>query len=178
MENEPKRNIEKLVYDCFKEISNHTLQSDVISPNIKIINNNLIMILKNLEGIQENSKKYRSHSGERKIVRSADRVALYKVAYAMSRFDYHIVNDMIGSHFNQTEAFEYLANKLNIKTTTLRNYRDRFDPYVKQEKSKRRGWHQIELTPELQEVKEFYDGEDYDSIKNDFLTFLNDDEDQ
>ncbi len=170
---ETKRNIEKLIIDCFKEITNHTLQSEVISPHIKNINKNLERILEYMDAMKESYTTHKSHSREQILGRSAEKNNLLKIAYAMSRFDYHIINDISKSYFNQTEAFQYLANKLNIKLTTLRNYRDMFDPYVKQEKSNRQGWHQKELSPEFQAVKEDYDTKDFDTIKNEIETIIN-----
>jgi hypothetical protein len=177
MMNEIKRNIEKLVYNCFKEITNHTLQSEIISPHIKNINHNLENILKNLEALQDSRLNYKPHSGERMIVRSTKKNALIKIAYAMSRFDYHIINDILKNKFNQTEAFQYLAEKLNVKMATLRNYRDMFDPYVKQKFSNRMGWHQKELSPEFQAIKNEYDNKDEATIKNEIETILNNPDD-
>jgi hypothetical protein len=171
--NDAKRNIEKLIFDCFKEITNHTLQSEVISSHIKNININLQSILEYLEEIEDNHTSNKTLSRERVLVRSFEKNNILKIAYAMSRFDFHIINGILNCHFNQTEAFQYLADKLNIKLTTLRNYRDMFDPYVKQEKSNRQGWHQKELSPEFQAIKDRYDNEDYASIKDEIETVLN-----
>lgn len=171
--NELKRNIEKLIFDCFREITNHTLQSEVISQHIRNLNQNLENILKQVEELKDNCKSYKPHSGERVLARSTEKNNFIKMAYVMSRFDYHIINDILKTHFNQTEAFQYLAEKLNVKLSTLRNYRDMFDPYVKQEKSNRQGWHQKELSPEFQAIKKSYDSKNYASIKNEILIILN-----
>jgi hypothetical protein len=172
MSNDAKQNIEKLVYACFKELTNHTLQSEVLSPHIKAINHHLENILKYLEKTQDSRLNPISYRDERNYIKGNDKCALLKTAYAMSRFDYYIINDILKKHFNQTEAFQYLAEELNVKTSTLRNYRDRFDPYVKQEKSNRRGWHQIELADELQAIKDEYDGMDFAGIKNEIEAIL------
>ena len=171
--NDIVRNIEKLVFDSFKEISNHTLQTEVLSPQIKSINHNLENILKQLEKLQGIRKKLKPHSGTRDFVGSPQKKILVKLAYAMSRFDYHIINDILREHFNQTEAFQYLAKKFTVKTATLRNYRDCFDPYVKQENSNRIGWTQKILPPQFQAIKEDYDSRNYASLKNEIENILN-----
>jgi len=98
--------------------------------------------------------------------------AASKIAYVMSRFDYPLINEILKENFNQTGAFEYLAQKLNVKATTLRNYRDRFDPYVKQEKSNRRGWWQVKLTDEFRAIKDEYDKKDREAIKHEIEGIL------
>lgn len=172
MSDEAKQIIEKLVYACFKELTNHTLQSEVLSPHIKAINHNLENILKYIEQIQGSCAKSFSQRDERNYARITERDSILKVAYSMSRFDYQIINDILKKRFNQTETFQYLAEKLNVKTATLRNYRDMFDPYVKQENSHRKGWHQIQLSDEYQAIKKEYDGMDYALIKKEIEIIL------
>ena len=164
--------IEKLVYACFKELTNHTLQTEVLSPHIKIINLHLENILKCVEKIQDSRPNPISQSNVRNIAKSTDRDLVLKIAYAMSRFDFPIINDILKKRFNQTETFQYLAEKLNVKAATLRNYRDMFDPYVKQENSHRKGWHQLQLSDEYQAIKKEYDAMDYASIKNEIESIL------
>ncbi len=172
--NEANQHIEKIVYSCFKEIADHTLQSEVISPHIKNIKNNLEYILNHLKKCSSKHVNFTPRNREKTIAMSGKKNAVIRIAYAMSRFDYHIINDILKSDFNQTETFEFLAAKLNVKATTQRNYRDRFDPYVKQEKSNRKGWYQMELLDALQAVKKEYDEKDYTEIKNEIETFLTD----
>lgn len=62
-------------------------------------------------------------------------------AYYLSKFQH----DRLGLG-NQDQTFDAVAQRLGIKKHTLKNYRDRFDPYTD---SGRRGWWQAELTPEL-----------------------------
>ena len=88
-----------------------------------------------------------------------------KIAYVMSRFDYNIINDIRGVMQNQKKTFAYLSAIMNVNINTLKNNRDSFDPYVKQENSNRRGWWQKELTPEFKAIKEKYDDKEYDVIK-------------
>ncbi len=98
--------------------------------------------------------------------------AAVKIAYVMSRFDCPIINTVLNKNFNQAQAFEFLAQQLNVKATTLRNYRDSFDPYVKQENSSRRGWWQVKLTYEFQAVKDEYDKKDREEIKSEIEAIL------
>lgn len=163
--------IEDLVADCFREIANHSLQSEVRSIHIKSINENLKEILKILKGSRDQNTNFKTRNTMKHITESHRKSALL-IAYALSRFDYHIINDVLGKRFNQTVAFEYLAQRLGLKSSTLRNYRDRFDPYVVQENSNRRGWWQIELPDELQEIKDEYDDNDYDEIKGEITDIL------
>ena len=110
-------------------------------------------------------KMHDSEDLERALTYPWGKNAAAKIAYVMSRFDYPLINEVLKKKFNQTEAFEYLAQKLNVKATTLRNYRDSFDPYVKQENSKRRGWWQVKLTDEFQAIKNEYDKKDREEFK-------------
>jgi hypothetical protein len=167
-----KRNIERLVSDCFKEIADHSLQSEVRSIHIKNIINNLQEILKQLE--YRNPQTYfKPLSRERAIKNRKDsKYTILKIAYAMSRFDYPLIQDILDKSLNQTAAFEYLSEKLDIKATTLRNYRDRFDPYVQQENSDRIGWKQAELPDEYIAVKKECDEKDYETIKKEIENIL------
>jgi hypothetical protein len=172
MSNEAAINIEKLVYACFKELTNHTLQSEVISPHIKAINHHLENILKNVEKIDDYRVNPISYRDERNYSKSTDRALVLRAAYAMSRFDFPIINDILNKRHNQSETFQYLAKRLNVKAATLRNYRDMFDPYVKQENSHRKGWHQLQLSDEYHAIKKEYDGMDYELIKNEIAGIL------
>jgi hypothetical protein len=56
---------------------------------------------------------------------------------------------------NQDQTFERAAALLGTKKNTLKNHRDRFDPYTE---SGRRGWWQAELSDDLrQTLQEFGD---------------------
>ncbi len=170
--NELRQIIEKIVADCFKEIADHSLQSEVRSRHIKALNDNLKKILECLESNPNRRIDYKVHDRERVNVGADKRNAATKIAYAMSRFDYQIINDILKTHLNQTEAFGYAAGRLNLKMTTLRNYRDRFDPYVKQENSNRKGWWQVELPEEFQAIKDEFDAMNYSEIKNEIGAIL------
>lgn len=163
--------IERLVSDCFKEIVDHSFQSEVRSVHIKTINDNLKNILKQLESLPsrpiDNEARLRRKHAKGDIKNNAMRIA-----YAMSRFDYPIINDILKTHFNQTEAFEHLAQILDVNKPTLQNYRNMFDPHVKQENSNRRGLDSSELPEEFQTIKDEYNDKDYTEIKNEIETIL------
>jgi hypothetical protein len=76
-----------------------------------------------------------------------DRKKMLATALYLSRFEHNSLN--IG---NQTNTFNYLANRLGIPPGTLRNYRDRFDRYVD---NHRQGWN-APLTCELQAILDKY----------------------
>ena len=76
-------------------------------------------------------------------------------AYYMSRFEHYDLG--LG---NQSETFKRLADILDVKVNTLKNTRDRFDPYTG---SHRRGWWQVDLVPALVEIKNEF--EDFDETK-------------
>ncbi|HAW08422.1 MAG TPA: hypothetical protein DCW42_04525 [Bacteroidetes bacterium] len=172
MELSTRKNIEKLVYDSIIQLNKHSFQTEIISPHIKIINENLEAILNYLNKADNDYPIQRTHVLERHFMGFDKRSNLLKIAYALSRFDYHIINEIFNKRFNQTECFQYLAEKLNVKLTTLRNYRDIFDPYVKQEKSNRRGWYQKALSDEFQAIKNYYDTKNYSEIKTDIEIIL------
>jgi hypothetical protein len=161
--------IEGLVNECFRGIADHTLGSDVLSPQIKLINNNLKMILELIGEIKDDySQKPLSTSGsysQRDIKPDREKKILIKIAYVMSRFDFLIINDILKSDYNQTVTFNFLSHKLDVKSNTLKNYRDMFDPHVKQENSARRGWVGKELFHDFLEIKNSWDTLDYEEIK-------------
>lgn len=164
--------IEKLVYDSIIQLNQHSYQSEVISPYIKVINQNLAEILRHLNETENELSIPRKHSTERHFIRSDEKSALIQIAYAMSRFDFGIINDILDKSFNQKQAFQYLSEKLKIKPATLRIYRDNFDPYVDQVNSNRKGWYQKPLSDEFQAIKDEYDLLDYESIKSEIESIL------
>lgn len=167
--NQSVKEIENLVNACFREIVDHTLQSEVLSPQIKLINSNLKIIL---ELIAEIKKDYLQKpilsSGtnfQREIKSGRERTKLIKAAYALSRFDSKIINDIWKSDYNQTVVFNLLSQKLDVKSNTLKNYRDMFDPHVEQENSNRQGWKDRDLPTDFMEVKNSLDNLGYEEIK-------------
>jgi len=169
--------IEKLIYACFKEITDHTMQTEVLSPHIKEINNNLKSMSDLVEEIKNDpSPRHNiiSDSYSKREIKSDDeKESLIKLAYALSRFDYGIINDILKSNYNQSAVFSYLSHKMKVKSNTLKNYRDMFDPYVRQEKSNRKGWYQRQLSPEFRVIKELWDIADYKEIKKEISKIIN-----
>jgi len=165
----PVNEIERLIYDCFKEITDHTMQTDVLSPQIKSINANLKAMTELVEKLKTRDSSfntaYARNYGQRETMRGDEKGNVIKLAYVLSRFDYYIINDILNSHYNQGEVFRVLSDKLKVKQNTLKNYRDAFDPHVKQERSNRRGWHQKELPADFQARKSLWDTRDHDFIK-------------
>jgi len=167
--NQNIRKIEELVNECFRGIADHTLQSDVLSPQIKLINNNLKNILELIGEMKEDYSQISISSSntyfQRDIKPDKEKKILIKIAYAMSRFDYLIINEISKSDYNQSATFNFLSHKLDVKSNTLKNYRDMFDPHVQQENSERRGWVDRELPQDFMEIKNSWDTLDYEEIK-------------
>ena len=152
--NSTSQKINRLMVTCKSELLNHTLQNDVVSIHIQKINacidECLALLDENLKMPLERKKNRRSSvDGKEK-----DRILFF--AYCMSRWDYQFVNLLTGGNFNQSEAFNYLAKRLNVKENTIRNYRDTFDSHVEQKRSKRQGWKK-ELPPDFVQILKQYD---------------------
>jgi hypothetical protein len=84
---------------------------------------------------QQSTEQRRSLNGNREALIAA---------YYMSKYEHENL------HFgNQTETFDHFAEKYKINCNTLKNYRDYFDPHTG---SHRRGWHQVDLSPQFKEI--------------------------
>jgi DNA-directed RNA polymerase subunit F len=169
MKKETLQKIELLVSDSFREIADHAFQDEVNSQHVKKIKNNLSEIL---AVCQKDIDEVSSVIAHRTRLEESDKFNILKIAYAMSRFDYHILNKILGTRYNQSESFNYLEKLTKVKATTLKNIRDRFDPYVKQERSERVGWHQVQLTPDYQDIKNIYDKKDESFISHEMKEIL------
>jgi hypothetical protein len=127
------------------------------------------MILELIEEIKDDhSQKSFSpsnHNFQRKSKSKREKKPLIETAYVMSRFDYLIINDIFKSDYNQSEAFNFLSHKLDVKPNTLKNYRDMFDPHIKQQNSERRGWVGKNLPHDFMEIKNTWDDLEYGEIK-------------
>ncbi len=161
--------IEKLIYTCFKEISEHAMQSEILSSHIREINGNLKSMLDLIDQINKKDSlqinTVTKNYSQREVKPNDEKEKILIVAYALSRFNHFIINDILKSKHNQSAVFNYLSHQLEVKVNTLKNYRDAFDPYVKQENSDRKGWYQKKLTPEFIAIKEILDRENRDLIK-------------
>lgn len=158
------RSITGIVNECLNEIMEHLLQENVNSIHIKNVRDMLFDIKQLCDTGNDALLPTLPSKPKRNRVDDSHREYLYKIVYSLSRFDFHIINEILGTRYNQTQVFEELEKITGIKAATLRNNRDRFDPYVKQEASDRKGWHQVELTLELQAVKKQYDRLSRDKI--------------
>lgn len=167
MPRESLSRIKVLLTESINEIANHAFQNEVNSIHLKRIKDNLIDML---SICKQETESVSPVIASRTRLDYADKTHILKIAYVMSRFDYPLLNNILSTHYNQTETLNYLEKLTGVKSTTLKNIRDRFDPYVKQERSNRRGWYQVQLTPDYLEIKAEYDdkGEEFiaEEIKN------------
>ncbi len=159
-----------LVNDSFKNLAEHAFQDDVNSPYLKQIKTNLSEIEQICK--DASSAEAVTISSQRTRNPIEDKTNLLKIVYAMSRFDYPMIQSITKTQCSQTEAFNYLAKITGTKATTLKNMRDRFDPYVTQTRSKRKGWHQVDLLPEYQAIKDSYDTKDESTITQEIAEIL------
>ena len=94
-------------------------------------------------------------------------LALY-IAYYLARFN-NIAYKKLG-YINKTSAHKELAKKLGIKSTTLKNMRDEFDPIF----GHRKGWHQRPMIPSRIKVLQSLEDLDEPYIFNIIESILND----
>jgi 5-methylcytosine-specific restriction protein A len=89
-------------------------------------------------------------------------------AYYLSRFDrlaYQTLN-----FGGVIETHEAIGNILGVKTSTIQNMRDEFDPY---HKNTRKGWWQRELAPSRRQVKEKFENQTEAELRQIVLEILN-----
>ncbi|EAW36863.1 HNH endonuclease [Lyngbya sp. PCC 8106] len=80
------------------------------------------------------------------IRNNVPRIAII-VSYYLSRFDHKAYNQL---HFGNTgETHKQIGNILNVKESSIKNYRDIFDPYYD---NPRRGWVQYKLGSSEKEI--------------------------
>lgn len=157
-----------LVTASYKNLAEHAFQTEVNSPYLRQVKDNLAEIEKLCQSPQPVMS-----APIRKIRNTiTDKTSLLKIAYAMSRFDYPLIQSITNSSYNQTEAFDFLARTTGTKATTLKNMRDQFDPYVKQERSNRKGWHQAELPSEYKAIKNQYDKKTEEDVTTEIIKIL------
>ena len=148
-----KKKLVNIIANCKSELLNHTLQNEVVSPSIKRINSYLDECLKILQKDWEEFSRMRMR-GPR--VKGEARNNILFFAFCMSKWDFEFVNTMTGRIFNQSEAFDFLAEKLGVRVNTLKNYRDTFDSHVEQKRSSRIGWKKP-LNQDFKQVMQEYD---------------------
>jgi len=161
--------IKALVADANNNFADHVFQDKVNSVHLKKIKDNIEAI----EQICEMSMEKNCVAASRRSrLPESSKKDLLKIAYAMSRFDSPIISEITGGECNQTEAFAYLERVTGVKATTLKNMRDRFDPYIEQVRSNRKGWHQVPLQLEYEEVKNYYADKDETFVARDITSIL------
>lgn len=147
------------------ELMEHMMQDCVQSKHIKALKDNLLAIrqvISERRDGEENQSVPATPQMPRIIPRCSgfggDKSEVLKMAFVLSKFNHVFFNNMFGLQLNQTEVFEMVASILEVKSSTLRNYRDAFDNHVKQVNTDkpRQGWKK-ELTTDLQVVKETFD---------------------
>lgn len=87
------------------------------------------------------------------------------IAFYLSKFD-KIAYNRLGFK-TQSETHKYIGEILGIKPTTIKNWREEFDPY---EDNSRAGWHQRPVRKRLLEIKSLFDHIEepsfYEIVKN------------
>lgn len=90
------------------------------------------------------------------------------ISFYLSKFDDIAYNNLgFGS---QAKTHEQIGQILNIKSRTIQNWRDEFDPY---ETNTRVGWYQHPLLPSRAAVKDQFDGIEEYSFRKIVKNFLN-----
>lgn len=154
------KKIKESVAKCHDELVEHLLQDNVNSVHIRKIRDYLFLIEQNLEGGVENASAVptsvqwitNTRASTQAFGSDSNKEAALTIAFAMSKFDYVLFNNLYSLNLNQGEVFEMSSALLGIKQTTLRNYRDTFDSHVTAVRGKQRqGWKKP-LTPEFQEI--------------------------
>lgn len=170
MNSEAFQIIQRLAADSFKNLADHAFQGEVNSPYLKRVKDNISEMERICLEDTEDEKRIISQRDKLQD----DKTDLLKIVYAMSRFDYPILNSILDKSFNQTQAFNYLERITGVKSTTLKNMRDRFDPYVTQESraKQRKGWHQVDLLPEYEAIRLYYQSKDKNSIMQEIAEIL------
>ena len=168
------KKIDNHVTVCLEEVVEHLLQDRVNSSHIKNIRNGLIEIRQCLENLSETPQTFPSGVKWKVNTRTSTKVlggdlgkdSILVIAFAMSKFDYVLFNNLYSLNLNQGEVFEMVAALLGVKSTTLRNYRDTFDSHVVAVRGRqRKGWKKP-LPPEFKVVMERLDSLDEDEMAN------------
>lgn len=151
-----------------KQFEAHVFQKEVISEPLKEM----------MDELWEIDQICKEEIAESSLVPVSQRTRLQgnkkgvlKIAYAMSRFDYPLINLITGNDYNQSEAFKYLEGVTGVKHNTIKNMRDRFDKYLTQERSNRKGW-DAPLLPEYKKVMDLYSEMGESSVAKEILEIL------
>jgi len=142
----------------------YLMKEDITVPlsELVVLSNNLIKAYEEYE--KSPSKK---PIAERKVIKN--REAVNKVAYFLSRYEHYAISN----EKRPTPAIRKIAEKLDIKYSSLRGKRDSFDYFVKKEKRKdkehpeliiRNGWKTENLSKELQVIYDECKGKSYEKL--------------
>lgn len=155
--------LDRLIANSMSELMDHLMQNDFHSQHIKNIKDNLVVMRQlvsqnriDFEQATPSSPSQANRTAQRVTDIKRDKSEVLKMAFVLSKFDYLFFNQMFGLSLNQTEVFEMIATIMDVKSTTLRNYRDAFDAHVKQVNSSRQGWKKP-LGSDLQIVMDTFD---------------------
>ena len=100
------------------------------------------------------------------IRNNVPRIAII-VSYYLSRFDQKAYNQL---HFgNVGETHKQIGNILNVKESSIKNYRDIFDPYYDND---RVGWVDYKLGSSEKEIMANFEGFDFEDITSLILELL------
>jgi hypothetical protein len=146
------------------EIAEHLMQDSVISIHIKNIKDYSIQLKEMIDAERQThympelpTRTTSPKTSVRKPIESdSSKEDVLKLAYALSKYDYNIINSTFGTNLIQNEAFDLVAGLMGINKTSFRNYRDNFDRHVEQVYSNRKGW-DVQLSPQLQNIKDLLD---------------------
>ena len=123
-------------------------KESVIIENIEL-QELILSILTDISRIKETSKTNRRHMPRERIILDDEHAEDTNVlAYVFSEYEH----TSLFPDKSQTEAFQFIADLLNVKYKTFSNKRDAFDKYTS---SKRVGWDK-ELPPSLELIFKKY----------------------
>jgi len=169
-----KRKLIGLVDTSLNEVVEHLLQNRVNSVHMKNVRKYLLEIKHVLETSPERSQLSsgltqwgaNTRASKRGFRDGASKEAAVTVAFAMSKFDYVLFNNLYLLSLNQGEVFEMAGALLGVKPTTLRNYRDTFDSHVDAVRGRqRKGWRKP-LPRNFEVVKKHLDSFSEEEIMN------------
>jgi hypothetical protein len=172
--------IERLLGSCFKDLADYAMGLERPSPKqLSNINTNLRQIsslIEKLKTEQEKTSKIEKIYTRNSIPKE-EKKDLIKVAYALSRFNHEFFYDILHYEYkqprlSQKKTISILSDLFIVKSTTLRNYRDMFDPHIQQERSDRKGRNNEKLPPDFEDLKSQWESKNEDSIKDEIKNIL------
>lgn len=164
-------NIDAEIATGLKELKNGSFELSFQNRQTKKseINNRVIFDDVKLNNSKEQKSSKRSF--HRSKISDKDLRKEHSVAYYLSRFEH----DILYPDFSQSQAIEHISKVLGVKSSTLRQKRDAFDPYVNELKTrgiKRRGYWQKTLSFDMKEVFDHYLYMPEEDIEKEIRTIL------